>query len=220
LLAIGAKFGAETVIQPRLLRALESFQLWMAARGLRGRERQFTELAHTIYTKTESLADAYKELQALLTKLAPSEQDTKTAIGSLRYPGRIMKFVVLQYEEGLRGDVEVGDVQYEHMMPQTPTDYWFAAASTTDGGTYAGVVNGLGNVVPLDYRTNIVVSNGDWPTKSQFYLENVPNWTVAKIARDNPEWTTDRIKSRTKAIADWAVTTRWNLPDALAGLVL
>jgi hypothetical protein len=219
MLAMGAKFGAGIITNPRLLRALEAFQLWMAARGLRGRERQFTELAHLLHKKTDSLSEAYDQLRSVLTRMAPPENDVRNAILNLRYPGRIMKFVVLQYEEGLRGDVEVGDVTYEHMMPQEPTGFWFAAAGTTERGVYDGIVNGIGNMAPLDANTNIVGSNDDWPTKTALYLANVPTWYVSQIARDNPEWTTDRIKTHASAIADWAVTERWNLPDALAKMV-
>lgn len=219
VLALGAKFGTEAILNPSLLRALEAFQLWMAARGLRGRERQFTELAHAVYTENLDLPEAYKRIHTLLTKLAPPENDVRAAISTLRYPGRIMKFVTLQYEEGLRGDVEVGDVQYEHMMPQEPTEFWFNASGTTDRNVYSGIVNGIGNLVPLDANTNIVGRNDDWPTKSALYFANVPTWTAAQIARENQEWTTDKINKRANSITEWAVQTRWNLTEALSTLV-
>jgi hypothetical protein len=218
LLALAARFGVEVILNPNLLRALEAFQLWMAARGLRGRERQFTELAHAIYIEKIDLPEAYKRIHALLTKLAPPENEVRAAISTLRYPGRIMKFVSLQYEEGLRGDVEVGDVTYEHMMPQEPTDFWFDASGTREREVYSGIVNGIGNLVPLDANTNIVGRNDDWSTKSALYFANVPTWTAALIARDNPTWTTDRIKNRVTAITEWAVKVRWNLAEALANL--
>ena len=218
LLALGAKFGVEAILNPHLLRALEAFQLWMASRGLRGRERQFTELAHAIYSNNFDLTEAFKQIHALLTKLAPPENDVRAAISTLRYPGRIMKFVALQYEEGLRGDVEVGDVTYEHMMPQEPTDFWFDASGTREREVYSGIVNGIGNLVPLDANTNIVGRNDDWSTKSALYFANVPTWTAAQIARDNPIWNTDGIKNRATDITEWAVKVRWNLAEALANL--
>lgn len=119
----------------------------------------------------------------------------------------------------MRGDVQIADVQYEHMMPKTPTQYWFTAADTTDPNTYARIVNNIGNIAPLDYQTNIVGSNDDWDTKRALYQKEVPNWLVARIAIDNPDgWTPTKIQNRAQTITDWAVTQRWPLPQILAEL--
>ena len=130
-----------------------------------------------------------------------------------------MKFIVNQYEEGMRGVVHVGDVQFEHMMPQTPTSYWYGEAGTRTGNQYARMVNNIGNIVPLDYATNIVGSNDDWPTKCALYRQNVPNWLATRIANENPDgWKPLKIQQRAESIATWAVTERWNLTEALGDL--
>ena len=220
MIALGSIFGSNAVVNPNLLAAIESFQLWMAVRGLRGRERQFTELAHQIYRSDYTLEDAFGALQSLLKKMSPSIQEVHNGIKQLRYPGRIMKYVALQYEEGMRGDVEVGDVTYEHMMPQEPTDYWYQAVGHQDRHIYDQLIGGIGNMVPLDANTNIVGSNGDWPTKCSLYEKNVPLWTAAAIARANPDnWTADKIHKRASDIAEWAVAVRWNLPLDIEHLV-
>ena len=219
VIALAAKFGAKSVFKTELLRCLEAFQLWMAIRGKRGKEREFTSLAATVYASSPDAGDALGKVKALLGRLAPPVDEVRTSVQGAAYPGRIMKFIVNQYEEGMRGDVQVGDVQFEHMMPKTPTEYWFEKAGTRNSNEYARIVNNIGNIVPLDYATNITGSNDDWPTKAALYQRHVPNWLVNGLATQNPDgWTPPKIQERAASIAAWAVTDRWNLTRVLQDL--
>lgn len=219
MLALGARYGADAPFRSALLRALEGYQLAMAVRSKRGRERDFTLLAASINADAPTEAEALRRSAALLRRLAPPRDEVLAAIKSLSYPGRHMKLVVTQFEEGLRGDVQIADVQYEHMMPKTPTEYWYGMAGTRDANAYARVANNIGNIAPLDSHTNIVGSNDDWATKTGLYTEHVPNWLVAGIAKSNPDgWTPTKINARAAQIAEWAVTRRWPLEDALREL--
>lgn len=219
LLALAARFGSSAVFKTEILRSLEAYQLAMAIRGKRGKERDFTSLASSIYSSKMGEDESLAKIGALLTKMAPPTDEVRAFVRSATYPGRIMKFVVNQYEEGMRGDVQVGDVQFEHMMPKTPTDYWYEKAGTRDANAYARIVNNIGNIVPLDYLTNIAGQNYDWPTKCALYKQHVPNWLAKGIADENPnDWTPPKIQKRAESIATWAVTTRWNLSEALRDL--
>jgi len=160
---------------------------------------------------------ALAEVRSLITRLPPPADEVRGAVEMLAYRSRIMLFVLQQYED--RGDIQIEDVQWEHMMPQTPTEYWYTAAGTREAAAYARLVNNIGNIAPLDANTNIVGRNDDWPTKCRLYAENVPNWLIADIARKNPDgWTPAKIRLRAKRIAEWAVTERWNLPGLLSRL--
>jgi hypothetical protein len=220
VLALAARFGRDFVFRPALLRALEAYQFAMAIRGKRGRERDFTLLASSIYSSSTSASQALADVAKLLTSLVPTTTEVNAAVRSAAYPGRIMKLIINQYEEGMRGDVQVDDVQYEHMMPKTPTAFWHTAAGTTDANTYARLVNNIGNIAPLDYKTNIAGQNDDWPTKRALYMKHVPNWLVSNLAKSNPiEWTPTQIDKRASDVADWAVTERWNFGEAIKGLL-
>ena len=127
LLALATVYGPGAPLDPLLVRAFEAYQLWMAMRGKRGRERDFTGLASLVYASRPSFVEARQRIRALLERLAPSKEEARAAVQSASYPGRHMKFIVTQYEEGIRGDITVSDIEYEHMMPQTPTSYWTAA---------------------------------------------------------------------------------------------
>lgn len=219
LLALGARHGAHAIFRLPLLRALEAYQLAMAVRSKRGRERDFTRLAASLYEQTTSEREAHAQVAELLRRLAPGESDVREAVRLAAYPGRHMKFIIRQYEEGMRGDVQVGAVQYEHLMPQTGTDFWYGVAGTWDKNEYARIVNNIGNVAPLDALTNIAGSNDDWGTKTALYNQHVPNWLVAGIANQNLDgWTPETMRKRADEIADWAVTTRWNLSASLDAL--
>jgi hypothetical protein len=219
ILALATLNGSDVVFDPSLVRALEAYQLAMAIRGKRGRERDFTSLAHKIFQDRPGLADGKARLRDLLRRLAPPRDEVRAAIMAASYPGRHMKFIVLQYEEGMRGDVQITHVDYEHMMPQTPTPFWHAAADATDANLYARIANNIGNIVPLDPATNIVGSNEDWNTKRSLYQKNVPTWLACQVGVENPDgWTPANIKARAEKIADWAVNERWNLEHALSSL--
>jgi len=219
VLALAARFGAPVVLHADLLRVLEAYQFWMAVRSRRGRERDFTAVASRVFHGGMSETAALAEVRSLITRLAPPADEVRGAVEILAYRSRIMLFVLQQYEEGLRGDIQIEDVQYEHMMPQTPTEYWYSVAGTRDANEYSRIVNNIGNVAPLDANTNIVGRNDDWPIKCRLYAENVPNWLIADIARENPNgWTPAKIRLRAERIAKWAVTERWNLPGLLSRL--
>lgn len=225
-LSLAVVYGPTTPLHPALVRALEAYQLWMAVRGRYGRERDFTALAHYIYKSPP--ASWTKDVRSLLERLAPTRDEVRAAILLASYPGRHMKFLVTQYEEGLRGDVQVEGIEFEHMMPQTTTPYWTDAAGTSNANEYVRIVNNIGNIVPLDAGTNVAGSNLDWPTKSKLYREQVPNWLARQVADENPDkphavppekgWTPAKIQMRAGKIAEWALTGRWNLGAALEAL--
>jgi len=216
LISFAIKYDMKEIFASDLLKMIESYQLWMAIRGKRGRERNFTALANNLYKNTISINDAKGMVADLIHGMAPSIEEVKTAIKNSAYRGRIMLFIVRSYEEGIRGLAQLDYVQYEHIMPYTPTDYWYSIAGTRDLNQYMRIVNNIGNIAPLDQNTNIVGSNDSWDVKQKLYKENVPNWLVAKIAREKDAWTPERISKRAEEITEWAVTKRWNLIEALS----
>jgi hypothetical protein len=219
LIAVGNLYGSEAIVDTSLLQALEAYQLWMGISGKRGRERKFTALASKIYREHPDLGSCRVELSKLLREQVPTPDDAIKAVENATYPGRIMSLIIRHYEEGMRGDIMIDDFQQEHMMPETPTEYWHEVTGTRDLAEYRRIVNRIGNITPLDPGTNNTVKNRDWPTKCAWYKQNVPNWLVSEIARQNEDgWTPDKILARSRAIAGWAVSRRWNLPEKLSQL--
>jgi hypothetical protein len=219
LLALAEKFRTSVLYRAELLAVLEAFQLWMAALGRYGRVRDFTSLAKRIHEGKLGEEDALASVRELVARLSPKRDEVQNAITQAAYPGKLMRFIIVSYEEGMRGDVKITSIEDEHMMPKTGTQFWFAAAGTSEPNEYARIVNNIGNMVPLDKVTNIAGRNDPWPVKCGLYLEKVPRWSVADLARKNLDgWTTGKIRLRAAEIAEWAVATRWNLESALQQL--
>lgn len=216
IIAYGAKYGMSKVFRAELLRAFEAYQYWMAIRGKHGRARNFTNLANAIYADSLAEAESLDRIVELLRQLVPPRDEVREAVRKSAYRGRVMLFTVRSYEEGMRGDVEVDDVWYEHLTPQTATDYWYDKAGTRDAAAYNHIVNNIGNVMCLDPKTNIKGSNDPWDKKRELYRKEVPNWLIADVARNNDEWTPADIEERAETIADWAVGTRWDFEDAVS----
>jgi hypothetical protein len=58
-----------------------------------------------------------------------------------------------------------------------------------------------------------------WDKKRALYRDKVSTWLACRIGEDNPDgWTPEKIRARAETIADWAVTQRWSLGEALAAL--
>lgn len=216
LIALARQHGFAAMFDSSLLQLLDSLQLSMAICGKRGKERPFTALASRIRQENLGLADGIGEIRKAIMELAPPGEVIRDAIRHSAYKGRVMLHVVKSYEEGMRGDVRIEDVWYEHIMPQTPTPFWYDAAGTTDPNRYARIANNIGNITPLDPATNIKGSNAAWSTKRELFMKEVPNWLAAEIARNNPDrWAPQQIADRATAISQWAVETRWPLQALL-----
>lgn len=219
LLALASKHGFEFAVRAELLRLVEAYQLWMAVRGKHGRERAFTQLANAIWKGTVAPKEAVVRFASVMKEHIPPVEEVRRGVEAAAYPSRVMKFIVREYEEGLKATRHIGDIQFEHIMPKTATEFWFRAAGTLEPLEYARIVNNIGNIVPLDQATNIVGQNDPWETKRRLYISSVPQWGASMLAHENPDaWTPQQIRARAAKIATWAVEDRWNFPALAADL--
>lgn len=221
LIALARRYGCSQMFDPLLLQVVDAYQLWMAITCRRGRERDFTVLAHAIRGSDEDYETTRLRVLREIERLAPPKESVRNAVQDAAFAGRVMLHIVKSHEEGLRGDVRIDDVWYEHVMPRTPTPFWQAAAGTSEPNEYSRLVDNIGNITPLDPATNIRGSNSDWSTKRALYLEHVPTWHAAELARQNESaWTPVQIRARAEMIAHWSVNTRWPLRRLLRGVGL
>lgn len=212
LLALSERYGFDSIFTEGLLRLLDSYQLWMAICGKRGREQKFAELAYKIIiNKNWTMDVCMVEFAKVITGQMPTKKLVYNSIIESSFRGRIMLHILKSYEEGMRGDVRIDDIWYEHIMPQTGTEYWFSVVGSDDKNLYSRIVNNLGNIAPLDPQTNIRGQNYAWDIKRELYQNEVPNWLISQIARDNDTWNWDKIKVRADIIANWSIDVRWPL---------
>ncbi|MBD3350985.1 MAG: DUF262 domain-containing protein [Candidatus Lokiarchaeota archaeon] len=221
LIALSTKYSFDILFKQGLLEVLDAYQLWMGISGLRGRERDFSNTAYEILNNENlSESEALLELVQLIEELVPSKEKVKESVAQSAYRGRVMLHIVKSYEEGMRGNVQINDIWFEHIMPQTGTDYWFKIAETKDKNVYTRIVNNIGNITPLDPKTDIKARNDEWSIKRRLYMEEVPNWLISELARKHPEkWGPEDIKDRANTIAEWVVNKRWPLDKYLKLLI-
>lgn len=83
----------------------------------------------------------------------------------------------------------------EHVMPQTPTNYWLNCCGVKPD-QYENLVNLIGNLTLADKGTNSKIGNQDFNTKKK-ELERVGKINLSKDILDKKEWTKKEINDRT-----------------------
>ena len=83
----------------------------------------------------------------------------------------------------------------EHVMPQTPTNYWLNCCGVNPD-QYENLVNLIGNLTLADKGTNSKIGNQDFNTKKK-ELERVGKINLSKDILDKKEWTKKEINDRT-----------------------
>lgn len=220
VLAIAKRFGYNAIFNSDLIKLFESYQLWMAICSKWSREQSFAKLGNQIANGSSGFGESLILIAKEIDRVKPSKEQVFTSIQESAYPGKTLFQILKSYEEGMRGDIQIDNIWYEHMMPKTGTPYWFRIAGTSNTNEYSRIVNNIGNIAPLDPETNIKGSNEKWSRKRILYIENVPNWLIASIARDNTdEWNKEKINARALEIAEWSVNVRWPLDKLISNIV-
>ena len=195
-------FGTDAVFEEGFLRPIVVFQLRMAVARKRSRERKImTELKKMAW---KDKATAIASIVEFMKTEAPGDSDFELFTTKLSYGASPTRAMLLDFEEGDRGDKQIRDFQLEHLMPETPTPFWFAAARTDDKDFYATLVNSIGNLFPIDALTNPSVGNEDYDVKKAAYQQYLRDWSIARITSERSAWTADDIGKRTQEIAAWA----------------
>jgi hypothetical protein len=220
ILALANRFGYKIIFTSTLIGLLDAYQLWMAICSKWSKDQSFAKLGYQIVNSTCEFAECLVSIAEEIDRIKPSKDQVLASIQESAYPGKTLFQILKSYEEGMRGEVQVDNIWYEHIMPKTGTAFWFNIAGTRNTNEYARIVNNIGNIAPLDRSTNIQGSNDEWPLKRELYMKNVPNWLIAGIARDNAdEWDKKKMIARATKIAEWCVNTRWPLDILIRKIV-
>jgi len=95
----------------------------------------------------------------------------------------------------------------EHILPEHPDESW---TNFTDE-QFDRCVYRIGNLTPLEDKTNRDIGNKPYPEKRGSYEQSAFEVT-RKVAEDYLEWTPERIDARQKWLASQA-TAIWRLPE-------
>lgn len=100
--------------------------------------------------------------------------------------------------------VDFDDVTIEHLMPQTPSDWWIKNLGGKDKAehTYNNYLNCIGNLAPLSGAYNSENSNKPWPEKVKI-MKDVQFKTTKEILTKT-DWNEAAIIERNANLADRA----------------
>jgi uncharacterized protein with ParB-like and HNH nuclease domain len=114
--------------------------------------------------------------------------------------------ILLAIEEYETKNIPVGfdDVTIEHLMPQTPSDWWIKSLGGKDKAelTYNNYLNCIGNLAPLSGGYNSKNSNKPWTEKVKI-MKDVQFKTTKEVL-EKSEWNEESIINRNEILADRA----------------
>lgn len=96
--------------------------------------------------------------------------------------------------------VNLSALSIEHIMPQTPNEYW-EQVSGLDQDEYIKVVNRIGNLTLAASSDNSRMGNKDFDSKKKV-LEATKHLKLNEEILKKPEWTVDDITARCQVMAD------------------
>lgn len=137
----------------------------------------------------------------------PDDDDFKTSLmiskkNNYNY-GRAILLAIEEYETK---NIPVGfdDVTIEHLMPQTPSDWWIKSLGGKDKAelTYNNYLNCIGNLAPLSGGYNSKNSNKPWTEKVKI-MKDVQFKTTKEVL-EKSEWNEESIINRNEILADRA----------------
>lgn len=114
------------------------------------------------------------------------------------YVRDLTKFVLTKIENN-NNHISYSNLNIEHVMPQTKTDYWVNYVS--DEALYEQIVNRIGNLTLVDSKDNSGMSNKNFDVKKQ-YLTNTRHIKLNEEILNNDIWNEEKINMRSRKIAN------------------
>lgn len=96
--------------------------------------------------------------------------------------------------------VDLSKLNIEHIMPQTPNDYWIKYTNG-DRQEYDMQINRIGNLTLVSKIDNSVMGNSNFEKKKKV-LEDTLHINMNKEIYEKEEWTVNEIDNRTNKIID------------------
>jgi len=209
LLAILSKFSKREALQTlkKLVSTAIRYQIVGGAGG-GTLEKSYAETAKAI--TEEKVISSSEVIQSL--KNVPGDSAFKAAFEIATVSkSKIARFYLAELDAASNGGVEkvansdVNKVNLEHILPQTPDEYWGKLFSKDDVNE---MVNRLGNLAIIASKANSEVGNMPFYDKKNIYASS--EFILTKEISSFQSWTKEDIQTRQKRMADIAVK-HWSL---------
>lgn len=128
----------------------------------------------------------------------PTDEEIESEFSKTNlYVRDLTKFVLTKIENN-ENRIPYSNLNIEHIMPQTITDYW--KQYVNDVGLYEQIVNRIGNLTLVDNKDNSGMSNKNFEKKKE-YLLNTRHIKMNEDILNKSIWNEDEINKRSREIA-------------------
>ncbi len=147
-----------------------------------------------------------KSIRQHRTVAWPSKVDFEKAIMSRPLYGTgIAKYLIVEYDRFLGGDLPANTIWVEHVLPESPVRGWLQIFTKEE---HAEMKDLLANLLPLSVEMNISVSNKGYKAKRERYKKDSMFKSVREFAKQ-PDWNPNALAKRSRTLAKWACS-RWS----------
>jgi len=197
LLAAGNALGSDHGMFVDFARVVESLAFRWTVCGLNAQKLEtiFSAAGRLI---EDSGPDGIPNASANLLSEIPEDESFQRRFADLRPTMKVARYVLRRYagQQMPGGVVDIYGGTYvhvEHIMPKTSTPFWISRGGGPD--EYKSTVALLGNLTLLSARLNTSISNADFATKKDAYMQggNLP-MTIEIAEKD--DWTRSDIVHR------------------------
>ena len=158
--------------------------------------RYFSEKALSFY---ECVVKALVNDTRLTNQIMPTDKTVKEEFQKSNLYSREVTSLILKKIENNESHISYEQLNIEHVMPQTSTDYW--QQKINENSSYEEVVNRIGNLTLVDSRDNSIMGNKDFESKKNV-LKKSRHIKLNEDILQEKIWNEDKINKRSEKIAE------------------
>ena len=135
----------------------------------------------------------------LTNQIMPTDKTVKEEFQKSNLYSREVTSLILKKIENNESHISYEQLNIEHVMPQTSTDYW--QQKINENSSYEEVVNRIGNLTLVDSRDNSIMGNKDFESKKNV-LKKSRHIKLNEDILQEKIWNEDKINKRSEKIAE------------------
>lgn len=205
-------FDENTISKDDVIKTIKLLTVYITRRNICGLDTKSisnafgTFLRRIIKYYTEDNLNYYDSVKKaivadtlLTSQVMPTDKNVKDEfINSNLYSRDSVSFVLKKIENN-DNHIIYENLNIEHIMPQTATDFW--KTKIKDSSVYEEVVNRIGNLTLVDYRDNSSMSNKNFENKRKSLIKSKHIKLNEDIITKN-DWNEDEINNRSAELSE------------------
>ena len=204
-------FRNNKISKKQVLECLSVVESFLVRRAVVGLEPTgLHAVFKVLWNKAGGDPDALRSKIVTNTIRCPNDDAIHVALDNENmYSRQITKYMLIQrelYFNKQHGyDNAVNDFSVEHVLPKNHVGQWAVDFNKEE---HAGLLNTIGNLVPLTKGQNEKIRDRDWVDKRPYFKGS--NWKLSQRLSEIEKWNKAQILKQTQEFTGWALT-QW--PD-------